>query len=329
MVSQSHLVIVDGHHLLYRAYWAIPRTMKTNSGEQVNTVFGVASMLLQILKVEEPSHLLFCFDAGDETFRHALYDAYKSGRAETPDDFYAQIPRALELIDRFQIKSVSGKQHEADDYACAYARAATAQGFRVTIVSGDRDLLQLVDGAIRVSIPHKGYQAAEYLGPKEVEARYGVLPSQIAAYKGLVGDSSDNLPGVKGIGPKAAAALLQKYGSLQSIYDHLAEIRESWRSKLIADRAQAFFCERMATLICDVPLSHSIDQLAFDGIRASPIVDFCTKLEFSLVLKRFLALLATTYGTTHFLRDDALFKEGHRSPSHARKALTDEQLVLL
>ncbi|MBM3303365.1 MAG: DNA polymerase I, partial [Deltaproteobacteria bacterium] len=220
---EKHLVLIDGHHLMYRAYWAIPRGMQTKAGEQSNAVFGVISMLLSILSKEQPGSLLFCFDEGEETFRHQQSDTYKEGRAETPDDFYTQIPRILQAIDAFGIRRVSDAQYEADDFLCAYARAAAKDpDARVTIVTGDRDALQIATDRIRIAIPHKGYQAAEYLGPGEILAKYGVRPDQVPAYKGLTGDSSDNLPGVKGIGPKNAAQLLQQFDSLQGVYEHLS-----------------------------------------------------------------------------------------------------------
>lgn len=298
-----HLVIVDGHHLMYRAYWAIPRTMKTSKGEQVNTPFGVASMLMQILKTEEPTHLLFCFDADEKTFRHLEYDQYKAGRAETPDDFYIQIPRTLSMIDTFGIKSVAGGGFEADDFACSYAKAGEREGWNVTLVSGDRDLLQLATDKVRVAIPHKGYQAAEYLGPAEIEKKYGVTPAQVPSYKGLVGDSSDNLPGVKGIGPKAASVLLQQYGTLENLYEHLPDVRESWRTKLEADRKAAFFCERMALLKCDIDLPVPLKDLEFTGIRTSPIYSVFSELQFSLVTRRFASLVDSAYGKAHFTVD--------------------------
>lgn len=290
---------------MYRAYWAIPRTMKTSTGEQVNTPFGVASMLMMILKTEEPTHLLFCFDADEDTFRHKEYDEYKAGRSETPDDFFVQIPRTLSLIDSFGIKSVSGGGFEADDFACSYARAAAKDGYKVTVVSGDRDLLQLCSENIQLAIPHKGYQAAEYLGPAEVKKKYGITPEQVPSYKGLVGDSSDNLPGVKGIGPKAAEALLQQYHDLKTLYENLSEVKESWRVKLEADKEQAFFCERMATLIDTVPLSVQFDDLEFTGVHAAPVLQIFSELEFSLVTRRFLALMETAYGRAHFIPDAA------------------------
>ncbi|OGJ63318.1 hypothetical protein A3A67_00555 [Candidatus Peribacteria bacterium RIFCSPLOWO2_01_FULL_51_18] len=296
----SHFVIVDGHHLMYRAYWAIPRTMRTSAGEQSNTAFGVASMLLQILKTEQPDSIMFCFDAGDETFRHKEYVEYKGGRAETPDDFYTQIPRTLEMIDAFGIRSVSGRKYEADDFACTYAKKAVGDGNRVTIISGDRDLMQLASDKIRIAIPHKAYQAAEYFGPSEVEKKFGVTPDQIPSYKGLVGDSSDNLKGVKGIGPVAATELLQEYQTLENLYQNLEKIKPVWRSKLEAGRQQAFFCQRMALLVCDIPETRPIEEFVFENIPAEPIFSIFNSLQFTLLIKRFESFLATSFGQAHF-----------------------------
>ncbi len=297
----KHLVIVDGHHLMYRAYWAIPRTMKNAKGQQTNIAFGMASMFMAILKTEQPDSLLFCFDADEDTFRHKQYAEYKAGRSATPDDFYPQVPSALSMIDAFGVKSVAGGGFEADDFACAYARKAEQEGYRVTIISGDRDLFQLCSDNIRVAIPHKGYQAAEYLGPAEVKKKYGVTPEQIPSYKGLVGDNSDNLPGVHGIGPKAAEALLQQYGSIDNLYKNLSAVKQAWREKLEKGREQAFFCERMATLICDLPLPIPLSDLAYSRIDPRPIIDVFNDFGFTLVMRRFLALLETQYGAGHFL----------------------------
>ncbi|MFH1444606.1 MAG: 5'-3' exonuclease H3TH domain-containing protein [Candidatus Peregrinibacteria bacterium] len=329
----KHLVLIDGHHLMYRAYWAIPRTLKTRSGEQTNTVFGVASMLLSILAKEEPDAFLFCFDEGDETFRHQEAVDYKAGRAETPDDFYVQIPRVHELIDMFAIPHVSDPKFEADDLLCAYARAAEKDGMRVTIVTGDRDALQLASEHIRVAIPHKGYQQAEYLGPKEIEAKYGVRPDQIASYKGLTGDQSDNLPGVKGIGPKNAAELLQKYDTLQGVYDHLEEIRPAVRAKLENDREQAFFCERMALLISDMPLPITVADLALERFPVEQILTFFRALEFTLLIKRFQSLLASPFGQLHSSPEDlptpsAPARPGDHAGRTGGEAKAADQLLL-
>lgn len=297
----KHLVLIDGHHLMYRAFYAIPSTMQTTQGEQTNAVYGVASMLLAILRIEEPDALLFCFDAGEETFRHKENATYKDGRAETPDEFYNQIPRIIEMIETFGIQHVSDPKFEADDFLGTYATVAAKEGWRVTIVTGDRDAFQLASPNIRVAIPHKGYQQTEYLGPKEVEAKFGVTPEQVASYKGLVGDSSDNLPGVHGIGPKTATLLLQQYGSLTGVYEHLADIKPTVRAKLDADREQAFFCEHMAQLVLDIPLPCALEAIRVQKMDIEPVMQFFHSVEFAALERRLLSLADTPYGKSHLL----------------------------
>ncbi|MSR87394.1 hypothetical protein EXS70_04470 [Candidatus Peribacteria bacterium] len=297
----SHLVLVDGHHLMYRAFYAIPASLKTSNGEQTNAVYGVASMLISLLKAEEPTHLLFCFDAGEETFRHQENATYKEGRAETPDEFYTQIPRILEMIESFPIQHVSNPKYEADDLLCVYAKAGEKAGMRVTVVTGDRDAFQLSTEKVRIAIPHKGYQAPEYLGPKEILAKYGVRPDQVASYKGISGDSSDNLPGVKGIGPKGASMLLQAYGTLTGVYEHLDEIKGTMREKLERDRDQAFFCERMATLVSDFDLAIPLKDLELTEIKTGQIVAFMKALEFHSLTKRLQVVCESAYGKQHFV----------------------------
>ncbi len=296
----EHLVLIDGHHLMYRAYWAIPRTLTTKAGEQVNTVFGFASMMINILKKEEPDRLLICFDAGEDTFRHQENATYKDGRAETPDDFYTQIPRIQSLVGAFGIEHNSNPKYEADDLLCTYAKAGESDGMRVTIVTGDRDALQLATENIKVSIPHSGYQAAEYLGPAEIIAKYGIRPDQVPAYKGLVGDSSDNLPGVKGIGPKTASELIQKYENLKGIYEHLTDIRPAVRAKLEADKEQAFFCEHMAELVCIDPLDPPMEELLLKDLPADDLIAFFQEMEFTMLTRRFREFLGTPYGKKAF-----------------------------
>ncbi len=300
----NHLLLIDGHHLMYRAFYAIPGTMKTSAGEQSNAVYGVGSMLISMLKTEQPDALLFCFDEGEETFRHQENAEYKAGRAETPDTFYVQIPRIMDMIDAFGFKRVSNPGFEADDLLCSYTTDAVKQGMRVTIVTGDRDAFQLASEHVRVSIPHKGYQQPEYLGPNEIYAKYGIRPDQVASYKGLSGDASDNLPGVKGIGPKTASELLQKYDTLEGIYAHLEEIRPTVRAKLEKDKEQAFFCERMARLVC-VPQNETLESLAITAAPLSNAVQFLRGMEFFSLVTRLESLAKTPYGQKAFLYDVA------------------------
>jgi len=263
-------------------------------------------MLLTIIGKEEPDSILFCFDAGEETFRHQEAEDYKAGRAETPDDFYEQIPRIEELIDTFGIHAVSNLKYEADDLLCTYAKAAEKKGDRVTVVSGDRDMLQLASDKVTIVIPHKGYQQAEYLDPEGVEEKFGVRPDQVPSYKGLCGDQSDNLPGVKGIGPKTASELIQKYESLDGIFKNLKDIRPTVREKLERDKEQAYFCERMAELVCDIPLPVSLKDLKVDHIPTEDVVGFFREVEFTLLLKRLQSLLNSDYGKKHFADSESV-----------------------
>lgn len=319
MLPMDHLVLIDGHHLMYRAYWAIPRTLTTKTGEQVNAVFGFASMLINILKKEQPEALVLCFDAGEETFRHQENATYKDGRAETPDDFYVQIPRIQSVVQAFGFPHVSNARYEADDFLCAYAKQGEAAGMRVTIVTGDKDALQLATKNVKIAIPHSGYQEAEYLGPLEIEAKYGIRADQVPAYKGLVGDASDNLPGVKGIGPKTAADLIQKYETLDGIYAHLGDIRPTVRAKLEHDREQAYFCERMAQLVCDMPLDHPLESIRLQGISADPILALFQELEFTMLTRRFREFLATPYGQKAF--QSSLPATPAQSPAKTQQSL--------
>ncbi len=297
---RPHLVLVDGHHLMYRAFYAIPKTLKASNGELNNAVYGVASMLLSMLKLEEPDALLFAFDEGEKTFRHQENATYKEGRAETPDEFYEQIPRIFSLIDAFGIARESDPGFEADDILCSYAQAGEKAGMRVTIVTGDRDAFQLATEHVRVSIPHKGYQQPEYLGPKEILAKYGVRPDQVVSYKGLCGDASDNLPGVKGIGPKTAADLLQRFETLEGVYAHLSDIKGATRDKLERDRESAFFCERMARLVC-VPKLRPWEELTLKNLPGDAAKAFLLFLEFHSLGGRLQSIINSSYGKDHFV----------------------------
>lgn len=286
---------------MHRAYWAIPRTLRTRAGVQVNIAFGVASMLLSMLKIEQPDGWVCCCDRGDETFRHTEHTEYKAGRQETPQDFYDQMTIVENLLTAFGIAVAGNPQYEADDFLCAYAHAAVQSGVpRVTVVTGDRDAFQLATDKVRIAIPHKGYQATEYLGPAEVLAKYGVRPDQVPALKGLAGDSSDNLKGVSGVGPKTGAELLATYGTLEGIYEHLAEIRPALRAKLEADRESAFFCQRMAVLLYDIPLPIPLEQATLTHQPIEPLVAMFDQLEFLMLRRRLETILTTDFGKRAF-----------------------------
>ncbi len=326
------LVLLDANHLMHRAYWAIQRSLKTSKGEQTNAVFGVASMILTLIAREKPDILIACFDEGDETFRHVENKEYKAGRAETPDDFYVQIPRVHQCLKAFGIPTFSDPKYEADDLLGTLAVKGVAEGFDVTIVTGDRDLFQMASDGIQIAIPHKGYAVPEYLGPKGVEEKLGVTPAQVPDYKGLTGDASDNLKGVLGIGPKTAVELLQKYSTLEGVYEHLPEIRENVRKKLEVDRESAFFCKRLAKLITDVPLQTTLTAMEGWGEKSETIDAFFREIEFFTLRRRFHKFLEENgYAASHFLgklpssTSDIL----EETPHSEKGKITEEQLPLL
>jgi DNA polymerase-1 len=276
---------------MHRAYWAIQRNLSTSSGEQTNAVFGVASMLLTILRQDSPDAVIACFDEGKETLRHKEYEEYKAGRQETPDDFYTQIPRVHQCLEAFAIPIFSNPDYEADDLLGTFAKKGVAEGFEVIIVTGDKDLFQMADDHIRIAIPHKGYSEPEYLDAAGVEEKLGVTPAQVPDYKGLVGDSSDNLKGVMGIGPKGAEKLLQKYQNLEGVYDHLDEIKGTTKTKLNDDKESAFFCRKMARIITDVSVDVNLKAVSETQASVSNLDQFFTELEFYTLrsrLKKFL-----------------------------------------
>lgn len=284
------LVLLDANHLMHRAYWAIQKSLATSRGEKTNAVFGVASMLLTLIAREQPDCIVACFDEGKETFRHKEYALYKAGRPETPDDFYQQMPRVRECFRSFSIPILSDLGFEADDLIGTLAKRGAGEGYDVLIVTGDRDLFQMASDHIRIVIPEKGYAEPKYLDTAGVEAKLGVTPLLVPDYKGLTGDPSDNLPGVRGIGPKTAVELLKKYHSLEEIYAHLPEVRENVRKKLEADRQSAFTCRDLATLRLDVPVPSDVLTASWHA-DGSAIDRFFADVEFHTLRRRLSSLL--------------------------------------
>jgi DNA polymerase-1 len=327
------LILLDANHLMHRAYWAIQRNLQTSKGEQTNAVFGVASMLITLIAREKPDILVACFDEGDETFRHADHKDYKAGRAETPDDFYTQIPRVHQCLHAFGIPVLSDPKFEADDLLGTLAKRGVKEGYAVMIVTGDRDLFQMASPGIQIAIPHKGYALPEYLDAKGVEGKLGVTPDQVPDYKGLTGDTSDNLKGVRGIGPKTAVELLQKYHSLEGVYEHLPEMRESVRKKLEADRESAFFCKKLARLVTDVPLTFELTDMEKWGEKSGRVDAFFQEIEFFTLRRRFHKFLEENgYAHAHFSNGGGSDPGGaflEEAPQGEKGKMTEEQLPLL
>ena len=253
-MSNPTLVLIDGHSLAFRAFHAIPLSLTSPSGELTNAVFGFTSMLLNVLREQAPEYVVVAFDVG-KTFRHEMYDAYKGHRERMPDELRDQVERIKEVVNTLNIPVFTAEGYEADDVLATLARQAAGQGVHSLIVTGDRDILQVVDEHIRVLTSGRQFSDTIIYDPAAVEAKYGLRPDQLVDLKALVGDKSDNIPGVRGIGEKGATDLLQKYGTLDAVYEHLDEVKpDRARNALTEGRESAELSHRLGQITTAVPV---------------------------------------------------------------------------
>lgn len=287
------LYLLDGHALAYRAYFALTRGdssgFTTSQGEPTAGVFGFTSILLRLLEQDKPEYLAVTFDTG-KTFRDKLYPEYKATRAKMPDDLRPQMMRIRQLVDAFNIPRLEVEGFEADDVLGSVARKMAAQGFGVKIITGDRDLLQLVTDRILVNLPGRNLSEAKDYFPQDVVEYLGIRPDQVVDYKALVGDKSDNIPGVMGIGEKTAVGLLKSYDTLENIYTHLADLTESVRKKLEAGRANAELSRKLATIDTDLAIPLDLEQAKTSHFDPASVEAIFRELEFRSLLNRLQAL---------------------------------------
>lgn len=258
------LVLLDGHALFHRSFHAFPEEMSTTAGEPTNAIYGFTRMLLDVLRIIKPQYLALTFDRPTPTFRHKEYASYKAHRPSLPDGMRAQFTRVRDVVAAFNIPVYEMDGFEADDLLGTLSRQAEAALVRTVIATGDLDTLQLVDDWVRVTFarsPRKG--EFEYFDRAAVEARYGFEPARVVDYKALVGDTSDNIPGVPGIGQKTATKLIQEYGTLENILEHIEELPPRVKTMLAENRDQALQSKHLATIVTDVPVT-----LDLEGARA-------------------------------------------------------------
>ncbi|NLF00082.1 MAG: DNA polymerase I, partial [Anaerolineales bacterium] len=285
MPDSKQLVLIDGHALAYRAFHALPQDLRTAQGELTNAVFGFTSMLLSVLEDVNPEYIAVTFDAGP-SFRHEMYTEYKAHRAKMPDEMQAQMGRIREIVAALSIPTFELSGFEADDLLGTLAAQAEAQGLDTLIVTGDADLLQLVNPRVRVLTSRWRFSDTVTYDPNGVLERYQLRPDQLADYKGLVGDKSDNIPGVAGVGEKTAVALLQQYGSLDAIYEHLDEIPARYRAKLAEGREQAFLSRRLGTIVRDAPIELDLQACRVHAFDRERVRELFRVLEFRSLMER-------------------------------------------
>ena len=270
------LYLLDGHALAYRTFFAITGStserLSTSSGEPTAGVLGFTGVILRLLEQEKPEFLAVTFDGG-HSFRDQVFKDYKATRAKMPDDLRIQMSRIRQLVDAFGFPRIELEGYEADDILGSLAQQAVQKGFGVKIITGDRDLLQLVDERIIVNLSGAKLSEAKDYTSSEVFHYLGVRPDQVVDYKALVGDHSDNIPGVQGIGEKTACSLLEKYGTLDEIYNHLEELTKSVRARLETGKANAYMSQQLAQILTDLKVSLDLDSARVDVIQAYPAVD--------------------------------------------------------
>ena len=282
---RGRLVLIDAHSLIYRAFFALP-PMSTSGGVVTNAVYGFTSMLAIVL-ANRPDYAIAAFDVGKPTFRNQEYADYKHGRRPMPDDLRPQVELVRKILDSLSIPIHSIEGYEADDLIGTLARKATELGVAVTIVSGDLDCLQLVNDRVEALVPRRGITDTMVYGPDQVRQRYGFEPRQLIEYKALRGDTSDNIPGVPGVGDKTAAQLVQQFGSVENLLDGLDQLKEGRvKTALAASADQIRLGKRMVTIQTDVPVELDLDRarwLRYDANRARVVFD---ELEFRQLLAR-------------------------------------------
>ncbi len=268
----SRLLIVDGHAVAHRAYHSIPPL--TVNGQPVNLIYGFYSILLSAIDQLKPKYLVVCLDSPGPVFRNKEYLAYRANRPPADKNLVVQLPELKNSLETASISNFSLAGYEADDIIATLTRQSLTRSFisRVTIITGDKDLMQLVTPKVELFMPIRGLSQTQTFGPKEVFDKLGVKPSQVVDLKALMGDSSDNYPGVSGIGPKSANILLSQYKNLDNIYKHLSDIKPAYQSKLEKDRDNAYLSQKLAKLVYDVPVKLNLKNARWHSRHLQPLL---------------------------------------------------------
>ena len=283
------LVLIDGHSILFRAFYGIP-TLTNSEGLPTNAVYGFLNILFKILEEEKADHLAVAFDLAEPTFRHKMFDAYKGTRSAAPEEFHEQVPLMKEVLHAMGIPVVTLAGFEADDILGTLAKKSAAAGVEVSIVSGDRDLLQLADEHIKIRIPRTsrgGTEIHDYY-PADVREKYLVSPTEFIDVKALMGDQSDNIPGVPSIGEKTATAIIAQYGSIENAFAHIDEIKPPRAQKALRENYDlAVLSKKLATICTDCPIACSYDDMEIGNLYTQEAYQYMKRLEFKSILARF------------------------------------------
>jgi DNA polymerase-1 len=285
--AKKRLILIDGNAIMHRAYHALP-PLNTKKGELVNAVYGFTSTILSVISEFKPDYIAASFDLAGPTFRHEEYKEYKATRAKAPDEFYAQIPRVKEVVEALNIPIFEKQGFEADDVIGTLVKQSenSSEEIENIIVTGDLDTLQLVSDKTKVYTMRRGLSESVLYDLEKVKERYKLTPNQLIDFKGLRGDPSDNIPGVKGIGEKTASELLQKYETLEGVYRNIGEIKGAVHDKLEKEKMQAFMSKQLATIKTDTPVNLEIEKTIVHDFDRKKIIELLNELNFYSLVKR-------------------------------------------
>lgn len=285
-MTKQKIVLIDGNSIAYRAFFALP-LLNNDKGIFTNAVYGFTMILMKVLEDEDPSHILVAFDAGKTTFRHQTFSEYKGGREKTPHELSEQFPFIREVLDAFNIPRYELELYEADDIIGTLAKKAEKEQIEVKVISGDKDLLQLVSDYVTVLHTKKGITDVDTYDVDQIKERYNLTPDQIIDMKGLMGDSSDNIPGVPGVGEKTAIKLLTQFGTLEKTLESIAEVSgKKLQEKLAENIDQALMSKKLATINCEAPIEITINDIARQEINKENVIKIFKELGFNSLLEK-------------------------------------------
>jgi len=286
MAEQKTLLLIDSYALIFRAFYAFPPTLTDGKGNQINAVYGFASLMLDVLLKFKPTHVVAVMDSAAPTIRSSDYTQYKANRKETPEGFSVQIPMVVELLEKFDIPIMMVDGYEADDVIATIDNTHSGKWAKTIIVTGDRDLFQLVDDDTFVYLAGSSFSQSKLFNAEMVKEKMGVTPEQITDFKGLSGDASDNIPGVAGIGPKSAVDLISKYGTLENIYANIEEVLPRYKNKLQENYETAVMSKNLATVVREVPLVFNFETCHFPTFSAGDLKEYFEELRFKSLSTR-------------------------------------------
>ena len=283
------LLLIDGNAIMHRAYHALP-PFKAEDGTPTNVVYGYLSMLNKVVVDFKPDYLISCFDTPKATFRNKIFKEYQSQRPKIDDDFIVQIPLVKKALDEAGIERMEKDGYEADDLIGTITRIFETNKFRVVILTGDKDIFQLITDNVFVAAPQLGLANIKIFDKSEVEKKLDVAPNQIIEYKALAGDPSDNYPGASGIGPKTASKLIHQFGTVENIYTNIEKVEsEKVKDVLKKEKDSVYLSKKLATIMTDVEIDLNIDKLKFKGFNKK-LIEFLTQYQMNTLIKRIFSI---------------------------------------